>query len=376
MARLDFSVPDELLDCAGFGEMATEALDAAAKILEHNLKQECEKHKRTGNMYKSIKKVKPKKLSDGSYHVIVRPTGMSNEYMDKKGKIHKRKKPVRNMEIMAYINLDPEKGKNFIKSFFDESGDVIPEAIAAWSEKINSSTSMNSALENKYNQWIEIGKSKFSTAQGQETGRNYANSVNDGIQSVPIAAPNIDNSEEAAASGADTGTAYTQATEDAVNSASNPSDNYARAMEQKDLAYSSGINTAQGFINGMQSKFSDVLRAGITLGKGAVRGINVGIDAHSPSRKSAQSADYFAEGFIQQLERRQRDMEQTVIESAQLVTAAMYTWQPPDYSKYQAAPSVDTAAITAAVKQGINEANITVGFDYRGFKRGLDKYEQ
>lgn len=107
MSKFSCYMPDDLIaDLNRLGQsdkVGCAMVDAAAPILEKNVKSECSKRKRTGNMYNSVKKTKAKRASNGAYIAVVRPTGTSRTYIDNRGKEHKRVVPVRNMEIMAYM---------------------------------------------------------------------------------------------------------------------------------------------------------------------------------------------------------------------------------------------------------------------------------
>lgn len=70
-------------------EIAEEALEKSADLVQDAVKKETEKHRDTGAMLKSVKKTKVEK-SDTGYQICVRPTGK-----DAKG--------VRNMEKFAYL---------------------------------------------------------------------------------------------------------------------------------------------------------------------------------------------------------------------------------------------------------------------------------
>lgn len=144
----------------------------------------------------------------------------------------------------------------------------------------------------------------------------------------------------------------------------------------KNEADKTGKNFGQGFIDGINGKLSAISSAGSKAGQVALEALKRALDEHSPSKKTAQSADYFADGFIIQLGNRKKDMEQVVLESAQLMTAAMYSWQPKTYTAPQPAPQIDTEMITDAVRRGMQDANVTVDFDYRGFDKGRDKYDR
>lgn len=144
----------------------------------------------------------------------------------------------------------------------------------------------------------------------------------------------------------------------------------------KTEADKTGKNFGQGFVDGINGKLSSISAAGSKAGQVALQALREALDEHSPSRETALSADYFADGFIIELEKRQKDMEQAVLESAYLMTAAMNTWQPQSFNVPQTTPVIDTVAITEAVRRGLQEANVTVDFDYRGYDKGRSKYDR
>lgn len=107
MGKFDFNVPPDFIKLLGnmqdVERIAPKMLDAAAPILERNVRSEAMKHKRTGDMANSIKRKKAARTKSGGYFVSVRPTGLSTRQMGPDGKIRDRKEPVRNMEILAYL---------------------------------------------------------------------------------------------------------------------------------------------------------------------------------------------------------------------------------------------------------------------------------
>jgi hypothetical protein len=107
VAKFTFEVDPAFLRSLGrladIDRIAPQMIDEAIPILEANVKKEIVQHKRTGNMYKSIRRTKAKKIKNGSFFAIVRPTGTANTYMDNSGKTHERKKPYRNMAILAHL---------------------------------------------------------------------------------------------------------------------------------------------------------------------------------------------------------------------------------------------------------------------------------
>ena len=79
-------------------------INAAAGPLESALKAESNRHMRTGAMAGSIKATDAKKApKSGDYYTVVRATGKDNQSIGPDGKQRTRKKAVRNMAKMAYI---------------------------------------------------------------------------------------------------------------------------------------------------------------------------------------------------------------------------------------------------------------------------------
>jgi len=98
MAGFEVHGIDELLkdlDDLSFERIAPKMLEAAAPVLEKNLRNRAAMHKDSGEMAASVKSAGVKKQKDG-YGVAVRATGT-----DKKG--------VRNMEKMAYLEYGTYK---------------------------------------------------------------------------------------------------------------------------------------------------------------------------------------------------------------------------------------------------------------------------
>ena len=107
MGKFDFEIDPVFLRSLGklaeVENYAPQMIDAATPILEKNIKSALAGHRRTGTMVNSVKRTRAKKAKNGSYLATVRPTGMSRKYIDKHGKVKKRKTPVRNMEILAHL---------------------------------------------------------------------------------------------------------------------------------------------------------------------------------------------------------------------------------------------------------------------------------
>ena len=113
MARCEVIFPTELIEKLDSlqqrGEdIALKALDEAAPIYEDALKRELQKHDKTGQLSKSIKRTKPKKFkgSIGAYYTVIRPTGKSNSTKPYSHiGAYERKEPYRNMEKLADLEL-------------------------------------------------------------------------------------------------------------------------------------------------------------------------------------------------------------------------------------------------------------------------------
>lgn len=94
MAKFNFDISDDFLkelgSMAEVDKYAPQMIEEALPILEQKVKQETAKHKKTGDMYKSIKKSKVKKSKYDGYYATVSPTGT-----DSNG--------VRNIEKMIYL---------------------------------------------------------------------------------------------------------------------------------------------------------------------------------------------------------------------------------------------------------------------------------
>ena len=94
MGKFTFDISDDFMKQLGnlsdVERIAPMMIDEAIPILESSVVKEASKHKRTGNMVKSIKSTKAKLTKNGGHYACVRPTGK-----DKNG--------VRNMEKMAYL---------------------------------------------------------------------------------------------------------------------------------------------------------------------------------------------------------------------------------------------------------------------------------
>lgn len=106
LGKFDFNIDDEItrqiMRLENIDEIAPKILNETVPILETNIKKECAKHRRTGELESSVKKSSSRKVKDG-YIVVVRPTGKSKLYKTVKGATGTRKEPVRNMEIMAHV---------------------------------------------------------------------------------------------------------------------------------------------------------------------------------------------------------------------------------------------------------------------------------
>ena len=94
MGKFDFEIPADFIKQLGkladVERVAPKMIDEAIPILLENVKSEAAQHKKSEDMYKSIKPTKAGKTKSGGYFASVRPTGK-----DRKG--------VRNMEKLAWL---------------------------------------------------------------------------------------------------------------------------------------------------------------------------------------------------------------------------------------------------------------------------------
>jgi HK97 gp10 family phage protein len=94
IGKFDFEIPPgfikQLGRLADVDRIAPQMIDEAIPILLDNVKAEAAQHKKSEDMYRSIKPTKAGKTKNGGYYATVRPTGK-----DRKG--------VRNMEKMAWL---------------------------------------------------------------------------------------------------------------------------------------------------------------------------------------------------------------------------------------------------------------------------------
>ena len=105
MGKFDFDIPADLTKMLnkmdGYDEIAPQILNQVSPIVENEIKRGYEKHKRTGNTAKSVKRRKASKNAIG-WMAAVYPSGMIDTYMDANEKIRKRKQPIRAGELAAY----------------------------------------------------------------------------------------------------------------------------------------------------------------------------------------------------------------------------------------------------------------------------------
>lgn len=94
MGKFTFDISDDFVkqlgNLADVERISPMMIDEAIPILETNVIKEASKHKRTGDMVRSIKRTKAKLNKYGGHYACVRPTGK-----DRNG--------VRNMEKMVYM---------------------------------------------------------------------------------------------------------------------------------------------------------------------------------------------------------------------------------------------------------------------------------
>lgn len=100
MGNFDMEGFDDLIHVLSdidIDRIAPKMLTESAPILEQNLKARAAAHRKTGEMLKSIKTTKARRLRDNDgYSITVRPTGKDN-------------RGVRNMEKMVYMEYGTSK---------------------------------------------------------------------------------------------------------------------------------------------------------------------------------------------------------------------------------------------------------------------------
>lgn len=82
----------------------------------------------------------------------------------------------------------------------------------------------------------------------------------------------------------------------------------ASSLSNYDRFYTSGINTAQGFIDGMNHMYYSVALAAYSIGWQAVSSLNQAIDAHSPAKATKLSGGFFGDGFIIGIESKMKEV--------------------------------------------------------------------
>lgn len=93
--------------------------------------------------------------------------------------------------------------------------------------------------------------------------------------------------------------------------------NGVRNMDQSGLAYSAGVNTAQGLINGINSKQAAVASASANLGRIASEAYNRTMVIRSPSKVMEWSGEMSGEGVIKGVEKKVPDAAKAFTELAQ-----------------------------------------------------------
>ncbi len=144
MGKFDFYIDPNFLKKLGrlaeVEKVVPKMIDGAMPILTKNVKDEIGKHKRTGNMEKSVKATKAKRKKNGVWYAVVRPTGTTTEYMDKYGHVYKRKAPYRNMAILAHIEYGTEHippTPILTKALKDSRHDVYAKMAEVFKEEMN-----------------------------------------------------------------------------------------------------------------------------------------------------------------------------------------------------------------------------------------------
>lgn len=144
-----------------------------------------------------------------------------------------------------------------------------------------------------------------------------------------------------------------------------------------------GENFTNGFISAVNRKLGGVYTASYSMGRTAVRGLNAGINSHSPSRESMKSGHFFGQGFeIGMFEEMQKaneiayEMGEGAVRALNRSVASIRATSPQGKI---GATVVDASGLTNAMRDtmgGINVTpEVTVNFDYREFERGLAQYE-
>ena len=85
----------------------------------------------------------------------------------------------------------------------------------------------------------------------------------------------------------------TSAVKSFMNAAKNAANGYKSSFK------TAGSNVIQGFIDGMNGKKNTVYTTAYEIGRKAIKGLNDGIKAHSPSKEAEKSGDYFGIGFVE-----------------------------------------------------------------------------
>lgn len=145
-----------------------------------------------------------------------------------------------------------------------------------------------------------------------------------------------------------------------------------------------GIDSAQGLVDGLQSKKKDVENAFYRLGKDAEKSFRRSLDMHSPSRTLAVAGVDSMDGIIVGAESRRKALTDTYASMGDTVQKAFQpalTVPPsPEVSRYASAqalsPAISAEAIAAAVQAGMAGWQPMVQIDGRKFYGTMQQVTQ
>lgn len=139
MARFEFDIRDFLFFSADAVERyAIDALEAAAPIVEKEMKRQLMQFDRTGQLSASVKSKVVHRKKAHEHRLVVRPTGKSKSLITDNGKLYVRKDPQRNMEKLASIEFGKsgQRATPIIQKIVDATtNDVIDVMEKVWIEK-------------------------------------------------------------------------------------------------------------------------------------------------------------------------------------------------------------------------------------------------
>lgn len=113
MAKFSFETPTAFLKQLGkladIDKVAPKMIDGAMPLLTPKLIKEVGLHTGTGELQMSIKATKAKASPKGGFYAASLPTGISESYIDAKGRKRYRKEKVRQMDKLAYLEYGTSK---------------------------------------------------------------------------------------------------------------------------------------------------------------------------------------------------------------------------------------------------------------------------